>query len=325
MIDIAEYFQPSSPDRWVRTLHQIGVNSVVTELERSPNGYHDGLTDRPWDMPSLRRVVDRYRSLDMHVAAVEDWPPMDKLRLGLPGREEELEWVATLLTNLGALGVPMWCYNWMAVSNWTRTRIRVPGRGGAWVTGFSASDLVDSPDTWAGKVDSGQLWDAYAWFLEQIVPVAEAAGVTLALHPDDPPVPLLRGVARIMISVPAYERVLSLSPSPRHCLCVCVGNFTLMTDDVPAAIRKLGSSGRIAFAHLRDVRGQVNDFVEVFHDEGPTDLLEVMRALRDVEFDGIVRPDHVPALWGEEQTDAGYTWLGRLHAVGYLQGLRAAL
>lgn len=324
MIEVVEYFQPDSPERWLRRLHQIGILGVVTELERKPNGYHDGTKDRPWDLVSLRRVAERYHSMDMQVRVVEDWPPMDRVRLGLPGREEEIETIFELLANMGKLEIPIWCYNWMPVSNWTRTRTRVCGRGGAIVSGFRLTDLDGVGDTWAGNVSASQLWDAFEWFIEQIVPVAEECGVTVALHPDDPPLSPLRGVERIMTSVSSFTRVLETSPSRRNALCICVGNFTLMTPDVPAAIHSLGFDGRIAFAHLRDVRGPVEDFVEVFHDEGATLLTSVSRALKDIGFDGPVRPDHVPALYGEEVADSGYTWLGRLHAVGFLQGLVAA-
>jgi mannonate dehydratase len=224
---------------------------------------------------------------------------------------------------MGRLGIPMLCYNWMACVNWTRTTVSARGRGNALVTGFRLADMEDAP-TWAGDVPPGQLWDAFEYFLRHVLPVAEKAGVRLALHPDDPPIPLLRGVGRIMISVEAFERVLALADSEANAICLCQGNFTLFCDDLPAVIRRFGSEGRIAFGHFRDVRGTANDFVETFHDEGKTDMLACMEAWHDFDFDGVLRPDHVPTLFGEPNDDPSYALLARLHAIGYMQGLREA-
>ena len=128
-----------------------------------------------------------------------------------------------------------------------------------------------------------------------------------------------------MGSPEAFERVLALVPSPNSGVTFCQGNFTLMTDDLPALIRRLGRDGRIFFSHFRDVRGDAHRFVEVFHDEGPTDMFECMRAYFDIGFEGPMRPDHVPALEGESSDTFGYSVLGRLFAIGYITGLREAV
>ena len=118
---------------------------------------------------------------------------MDRLRLGLPGREEELETVLELLRNMGRLGIEVLCYNWMAVVPWSRTSSSVPTRGGATATGFDLSTWADGPDAPEAPVPEERLWESLGWFLERAVPVAEEAGVRLALHPDDPPLSPLRG------------------------------------------------------------------------------------------------------------------------------------
>jgi mannonate dehydratase len=321
-IVLAEYFKPHPIPFW-KTLRQVGVDQVISELDRSPDGIHDNTGDNPWDLAPLAKVKERYESAGLTLAGIEDWPPMDRARLGLPGREEEIEAFCTLITNLGRLGVPLLCYNWMGCVNWYRTSTAVPGRGGALVTGFRRTDVPEAP-TWAGQVPAEQLWDALAYFLRRVVPVAERAGVRLALHPDDPPIPELRGVSRIMISVEAFERAMGIVDSHANAICLCQGNFTLFCDDVPAAIRHFGSQGQIAFGHFRDVRGSADDFVETFHDDGKTDMLACMRAWHDFDFAGVVRPDHVPTLEGEPNDDPAYALLGRLHAIGYMQGLREA-
>ena len=127
----------------------------------------------------------------------------------------------------------------------------------------------------------------------------------ICLHPDDPPLPEVRGVPRIMGTPAAFDRVLATVPSAYSGITVCQGNFTLMTDDLPALIRRWGAQGKIFFVHFRDVAGDASRFIEVFHDEGPTDMLECMRAYRETGFDGPMRPDHVPALAGESNESSG--------------------
>ena len=323
MVVFAEYFKPYLIPFW-RTVRQIGVDHVITELDRTPDRIHDNTGDKPWDLAPLTRLQERYESAGLKVAGVEDFPPMDRARLGLPGREEEIEMFCTLVRNLGTLGIPMLCYNWMACVNWYRTSITAPGRGGALVTRFRLADVGPANSTWAGTVEADQLWDTLEYFLRRVVPVADRAGVRLALHPDDPPTPTLRGISRIMISVEAFERVMAMMDSPSNAICLCQGNFTLFTDDLPAVIRHFGGRGSIAFGHFRDVRGTPDDFVETFHDEGKSDMLACMDAWHSFPFDGVLRPDHVPTLEGESNDDPAYALLGRLHAIGYMQGLREA-
>jgi mannonate dehydratase len=322
-IPIAEYFKPNLSPFWT-TIRQIGVEHVISELDPHPDGYHDSTGDRPWDYVPLARIKERYEAAGLQLAGIEDWPPVDRARLGQPGREEEIENVCTLVRNMGRLGIPMLCYNWMARVNWTRTRTSIPARGGALVTGFRASDLANAPPIDAGSLSAEAIWDSLEHFLRQVVPVAEGAGVRLAIHPDDPPIPSLRGIPRIMISVEAFERVLAMFDSEANAICFCQGNFALMTDDLPGAIRRLGRDGRIAFGHFRDVRGTPDDFVETFHDDGPTDMLACMEAWHEIPFDGVLRPDHVPTLTGDSNDDPGYALTARLHAIGYMQGLREA-
>src|SRR5262249_54799010 len=159
------------------------------------------------------------------------------------------------------------------------------------------------------------------YFLEHILPVAEAAGVRLALHPDDPPVTRLANLPRILNSVESMQRVLDLAPSPSNGLTFCQGNFRLMSDDMPGTIHHFGDHHKIFFVHFRDVRGTADDFQETFHDLGPTDMLACLRAYREIGFEGVLRPDHVPTLAGESNDLPGYASLGRLHAIGYIRGL----
>ncbi len=323
MIRIAEVFGPE--DRGLQTLSlQCGVTSAVAAFDMKPRP-GVGRDDQPCGLASLSRTTAAYESAGFRVEAIESRPPMENIKLGLPGREEELAVVAGLVANMGTLGIPVWCYEWMPVLNWVRTSTAVPARGGALATGFDIAAVKDPPIAGYGEVTEERLWTNLAWFLERIVPVAEKAGVKLAMHPDDPPVSPLRGLARIMRSIDNYQRLLDLAPSPANGIALCQGNFSLMTRDLPAAIRKFGRQGKIFFVHLRDVRGVPERFVETFHDDGQTDMAACIRAYRDVGFDGPARPDHVPTMAGDTNEVPGYSSIGRLFAIGYLRGLVQAV
>jgi mannonate dehydratase len=128
-----------------------------------------------------------------------------------------------------------------------------------------------------------------------------------------------------MRSIENYQKLLDLYPSPINGISLCQGNFTLMTDDLPSVIRHFGRQNKIFFVHFRDVRGTPESFVETFHDDGKTDMLECMRAYRDIGFEGVCRPDHVPTMEGDSNRSPGYSSIGRLFAIGYLKGLREAV
>jgi mannonate dehydratase len=226
---------------------------------------------------------------------------------------------------MGRLGISVWCYEWMPVFNWTRTSMTIPLRGGALGTGYDHDLMRNAPLTEAGEVSEEKLWDNLKYFLEAIVPVAEEANVKLAMHPDDPPLSPIRGLGRIMRSVENYQRLVDLVPSPVNGVCLCQGNFTLMTDDLPAAIRQFGEQDKIFFVHFRDVRGTPEKFTEAFHDDGKTNMLACMQAYRDIGFEGVLRPDHVPTMEGDSNDRPGYSSIGRLFAIGYIKGLREAV
>jgi len=284
-----------------------------------------GTDDPPWGYESLARVKAAYEDGGFRLAVIESRPPTQKAKLGLSGRDEEIETVCELIRNMGALGIPVWCYEWMPVLGWLRTSKATPTRGGALTTSFDFNLMLDEPMTEYGVVSEERLWDNLRYFLERVVPVAEKAGVKLAMHPDDPPLSPVRGLGRIMRSIENYEKLINLVPSPVNGIALCQGNFTLMTDDLPAVIRRFGEMGKIFFVHLRDVRGTAEKYVETFHDDGKTDLLACLQAYREVGYEGVCRPDHVPTMEGDSNDRPGYSSIGRLFAIGYIKGLREAV
>jgi mannonate dehydratase len=278
----------------------------------------------PWSFESLQTVKKIYDDGGFKLEVIEWRPPLGRAKLGLPGRDEEIDTVCELLRGMGKLGIGVWCYEWMVLGV-LRTSSTIPGRGGALVTGYDNAQLKDLPLTRHGVVKDEQLWASLEYFLKRVLPVAEKAGVKLALHPDDPPLSPIRGIARIISSVENYQRAVDLVPSPANGICLCQGNFTLMTDDLPSVIRRFGKQKKIFFVHFRDVRGTPEKYVETFHDEGKTDMLACMRAYRDIGFDGVCRPDHVPTMEGDSNQKPGYSSVGRLYAIGYIRGLQEAV
>jgi mannonate dehydratase len=324
VIGIAEILLEPAPDPFWQVLRQVGVDHAVGVLPRRFFDWRESRSDLPWDYAPLALYRQQVEDAGLSLAVIEDNPPMDAIRLGRPGREEELEHFCTLLRSMGRLGIPVLCYNWMAVLGWLRTSVARQARGGAKVAAYDDQVLRGAPLTQEGDVPEEALWGSLRWFLERVVPEAEEAGVRLAMHPDDPPLSPIRGIGRIMRSVDAFQRLVELVPSEVNGITLCQGNFTLMTDDVPAAIRQFGEQGKIHFVHFRDVRGTPESFVETFHDEGQTDMLACMRAYRDVGFDGVLRTDHSPTLEGDAAEVAGYSQQARLYAIGYVTGLREA-
>ncbi|MDB5345474.1 MAG: uxuA [Schlesneria sp.] len=296
---------------------QCGVTDVV--------GRYPGTS-----LDDLFRMRDQIESYGMRLATVEGYLPIENLKLG---RDDgtELAAMKSLLRNMQRVGVKILCYNFMAGTDWVRTRLDSPERGGAKVTAFSlaeverARSLNQSSGTLAASegITADQLWNNLERFLRELIPVAEEMGVTMCMHPDDPPLLELLGKARIMNSVENFERLVELVPSSSNAICFCQGTFAAMGCDIPSLIRRLGK--HIQYVHFRDVRGTREEFVETFHDNGPTDMAAAMRAYRDIGFSGPMRPDHVPQLYGEDDGEPGYTMLGRLFAYGYMRGLMHAV
>jgi mannonate dehydratase len=338
MIQLSEFLPPRPEESW-KLIRQVGVDNVVGVLNGAEQDQRmfasvgaggwkaDDRDEVPWSEAALKHNIETYDDYGFTLVALEDTAPIDKVRLGLDGRDEQIDNVITQVRAMGRLGIPTLAYNWMGLSSWGRTDIAIPDRGGALVTGYDrdtaqAKDPLVAP----GEVTRDQMWAALQYFLDAVVPEAEAAGVRLAMHPDDPPQQEDRNLPRIMSSVAAFRRLLSLHPSEYNGITFCQGNFALMpevidgTTSIPELIREFGTDN-IPFVHFRDVKGTVDYFQETFHDAGQTDMPACMDAYYDIGFAGAMRPDHVPTLAGEPNNRPGYETLGRLFAIGYIRGL----
>ena len=309
-MDFALFTSTHPTERW-DLARQMGVTHAVSGMPRNADG-------DPWAFEPLLEQKNRFADAGLELDVIEDRPPLDDAILGREGRDEQIQTVKTLLRNMGRVGIDVWCYVWMAPLKVLRTSRSVRGRGDSLVTRYDHDQMQQGPEL--DGATEAELWESLEYFLDEVVPVAEEAGVKLALHPDDPPLGPVRGVDRIVTSVENYRRILALHDSEHHGITFCQGNFAAMGADIPARIREFDE--RIHFAHVRDVEGDPEYFTEVWHDEGPTDVGAALRAYEEIGFDGPMRPDHCPTMAGEDNENPGYHDKGRLFAIGYLKGLR---
>lgn len=308
-------FLPAKPDLSWQLARQLGVTHAICKCAPELTGL-----PAPDDRDALRMIRDRFVAAGFTLHGLEgDEFDMQRIKLGLPGRDEDIARYQQMLRNMGALGIPLLCYNFMATIGWYRTDPHVPARGGAVTNRFRLAAVDPEPVAPELRVSEERLWENYAYFLERVLPVAEEAGVRMGLHPDDPPLSPLRGVGRIFTSADAFARAMALSDSPSHGITFCQANFVAMGEDPFAAARRLAD--RIVFVHFRDIEGTREDFTETFHDNGPTDMPAMLKLYADLGFRGAIRVDHVPSMAGEEDLPHGYAQLGRLFAIGYMKGI----
>ena len=313
-------------DDKLRFLQQLGVEGVMAEPEIQPDnkGYY-----RFTDLVNLRTRVEA-SGMKLEAVRVSKWEWDYKWMLGLPGRDEQIENIQKTIRNMGAAGIPLFTYNVHAL-RFYRTSQHTPGRGGALASSFNTDLIKDAPLMAGGPgtdlsliptshrqpISDKQMWDNLTYFVKAVVPVAEEAGVKLGLHPDDPPIPSIGGVARIMRSPDAFRRAIEIVPSKNVGLCFCQGCFTEMGANVVEEIRYFGSRGKIFWVHFRNIRGTTSKFMESFPDDGQMDMLEAMKAYKEVGYEGYLVPDHRLRIEGDTEWGHRY-WAFTL---GYIKGL----
>ena len=316
-----------------------GVRGVVSALYDVPVG-------APWPADKLTRLADVIDDAGLRFQVVESIPVHEDIKLGRPTRDRFIDAYCESVRRMGELGVPVLCYNFMPVFDWMRTDLamrlddgsfalayddealsridlsRGTGDLPGWATAYDASTLQALIEGYR-RIDREQLWENLAYFLERVVPVAEAAHVKMAIHPDDPPWSIF-GLPRIITDARALERLVSLVESPANGVTFCTGSLGAdPTNDLPAMVRRFGAMGRINFMHCRNVKVTApHRFHETAHPTvfGDVNMLEVLRALRETGFTGPMRPDHGRMIWGE-QGRPGYGLHDRALGAMYLQGL----
>jgi mannonate dehydratase len=298
-----------------------------------------------WPVEKLAALRERVESFGLSLEVIESIPVHETIKVGLPERDQFIESFARSVENIGKVGIKTLCYNFMPVLGWMRTDLKKVLPDGSSVSAYSARELqnydlsqgFEQRTAWRSAlsgdafqaalkqyehIDEEALFENYAYFLRCIVPVAESAGVFMAVHPDDPPWPMF-GVPRIVRDAASIQRILDVVDSPHHGITFCTGSLGAALDnDLPAMVRQF--AGRINFVHMRNVKvTDEKEFYEVAHPTecGSVDMAAVMEALVDIGYNGPARPDHGRRIWDENVTRVGYGLYDRSLGAMYLHGL----
>lgn len=298
---------------------QMGCSGVLLNTPRLPGEHR-------WEYDDLARMREYVESYGLRLEALENTPKSyyEAAMLGLPERDAQIEHYQATIRNMGRAGIPILGYHWMPNSVWrTQNSPRVRGRGGARVTVFDMKLAQDAPLSHDRVYTAEELWENYEYFIKRVIPVAEEAGVRLALHPDDPPVPSLGGVARIFNSFEGFKRGSEVVDSPNWGLDFCMGCWSEMggNENVLRGIRYFVPKGKIYYGHFRDVQGTADDFAECFLGEGNVNLPLAIKTFKECGFTGFLIDDHVPHM----VDDSEWCHRGRAYATGYMMGLLNAV
>ncbi len=320
--------QHDSSDEVLGVLAALGVTHICSRLP-SPR------LDQAWSVDGLTRLRERVESfgvaLDMVPLPMSSFPieraEHPGILLGRAGaREREIDDICQMIRNAAAAGIPALKYN-LTLLGVVRTA-NSPGRGGSTYSTFVYDDARQEPAlTEAGPVGADAYWERITYFLERVIPVAAEHKVRMACHPQDPGMPPgkgYRGVDTVLGRVDGLKRFVTIAESPWHGLNFCQGTVAEMLDapgeQIVDVIRYFGSRQKIFNVHFRNIRGRFLRFQETFIDNGDVDMLAAMRVYRDVGYDGMMMPDHVPSIPGDAHGAQAFA-----HAFGYIQALIAAV
>jgi mannonate dehydratase len=313
-----------------------GKDDKVITSDKAAAGFGISDPNDPiWTTEGLADLKAMINAEGMELAALENFAPAHwyDVLLDGPKKREQMEHLKRIVRDMGRLGIPVMGYCFTIAGVWGRTEGPY-ARGGARSVGFENPtqtpipggmvwNMVYDPERFDPEnredvvppVSPEEIWARFTEFLDEMIPVAEEAGVKLAIHPDDPPLPSLRGASRLIYRPEHFGRVLEHNPSPANMLEFCVGTVSEMADaDVYDAVDRYSKQGRIAYVHFRNIRGKVPYYHEMLVDEGDTDMIRVMQILHRNGFDGVMIPDHTPLL------ECAAPWhAGMAYALGFMR------
>ncbi|MGB9606769.1 MAG: mannonate dehydratase, partial [Bryobacteraceae bacterium] len=276
---------PNRPEIGMRRIKQLGVNYVL-----------GGGPKVPWQEDELRALIGRYKAngLTLYNLMISGFP---NTIYGRPGRDEEIEKLIQSIRAAGRAGLPVIEYNFYA-HRAMEGYYEETGRAGAGYTAFDYDRMRDLPPPQVGAYSAEQLWKNLTYFLKAVIPEAEEAGVRLALHPNDPPVPVSRGSAQIMATLEGWKRLIEIVPSPANGITYDCGVTRELGEDPVQVCRYFLSRKRINHVHFRNVRvvKPYLKYTEVFPDEGQVDMFAVMKELVRGGYTGTIYPEHPRAL-----------------------------
>ena len=294
-----------------------------------------GDPEKIWTYDELAAIKKEAAAHGLQIEAIENFDPAHwhDVLLGGPKRKQQIENLKQIIRNVGRAGIPVFGYNFSIAGvagrikgKFARGDAEAVGMGGpldkpmpngmVWNMVYDANAALGIIPT----ATSEELWSRLKYFLDEMIPVAEEAGVTLAAHPDDPPTPTVRAQPRLVWQPQLYQKLIDLKPSPRNALELCVGTIAEMVDgDVYQAVEDYSRQKKLGYVHLRNVRDKVPYYKETFIDDGEVDVLRVLRILKKNNFTGVIIPDHAP------QMSCAAPWhAGMAYALGFLQaGLKS--
>ncbi|MFI3116227.1 MAG: mannonate dehydratase [Clostridia bacterium] len=297
--------------------------------------------EKPWPVEELQNLKKFYAENGMKIEGFENIMPeyYYKVLLDMPGKQEQMDYIKTCISNMGKAGIPVMGYNFTlsgviarASGNWAR--------GGAETVRFTLANAPVNDEVPAGTIFDRVMFDAPKgnrpeitleeitqsrdWFLSELMPVAEEAGVKLAAHPEDPPVPKLRNTARILINPERFDEMFAKFDSPSNCIEFCQGTFAETGEDVYDIIRHFASKDKIGYVHFRNIKGnlksEVPEYTEAFIDEGDIDMVRALKIYKECNYTGMFMPDHTP-----DVSISNPTAIGMAHAIGYIRGIMKTL
>ncbi len=327
IIHLVDYFKQSSSNP---------RNNQPTGGKYEPWGVA-GDPDKLWTVEEMKQIRREIEDAGLVLAAIENLDPAHwhDILLDGPQRAQHIENVKTIIRRMGEAGIPVLGYNFSIGGVCGRVTSRT-GRGGALCVGVDgpaddvpipkgmAWNMIYDPNAPEGTlptISHEELWRRLQCFLAEVIPVAEEAGVRLAAHPDDPPLPTMRQQPRLVYQPYLYQRLIDLAPSPSNALELCVGTIAEMSEgNVYEAVDLYSRQGKIAYLHLRNVVGKVPHYRETFIDEGDVDMIRILSILQRNGYDGVIIPDHAP------QMSCSAPWhAGMAHTIGYMLAALAML
>lgn len=293
-IKLAHRVPSGISDEELLFLKQIGLRWARVEFRAAESS-----------LESMTKVQERYAAVGIKIfSAMHPAYRSLKIQLGQKGRDEEIETYQTFLRSCGKLGIPVANYDFHPGNTYTTAQVQ---RRGYTAREFNLDDFRKKVEKqrFDREYSADDIWQNYTYFVKAVLPVAEQANVKLALHPDDPPLAKMNGVAKLFTHYDGYRRAEQIAGTSKHWgLTFCVGTWSeggdQMGKDVFEMIRDFGKRGKIFDVHFRNVSGPLPHFVETFPDDGYLDLYQVMKTLREVGFNGAMEPDHVPQLAGDK-------------------------
>ena len=328
-----------------------GVTGVVSSLHDIPVGV-------AWNLEDILKLKNEVEASGLKLLGIESVNIHEDIKIGLPSREQYIKNYIVSLENLGKADIHLVCYNFMPIFDWTRTDLALPLKDGSTALAYDESIIKDiKPETMFERMEKSSggfvlpgwepnrrdeikgLFEQYKgvtaemlmqnlkYFLDAIMPTCEKYQIKMAIHADDPAWSVF-GLPRIVTNEKALEEIADLNKSIYNGFTLCTGSLgSNLENDLSHIIRNPKISEKIHFAHLRNIKFESKGF---FHEtshlssDGQFDMYEIVKALQDIGFEGIIRPDHGRMIWGE-QARPGYGLYDRALGVAYLNGLWEAI